>query len=158
MAFDFTADDVFEMAERIERNGAEFYRKAAGNVDDPSQTDLLKELAAMEDQHERTFSEMRGSLSEDLKKGTVFDPEGDAAQYLKALADHRVFFEKDLDTSSMKGILKSALVAEKDSIVFYLGMKDVVPDKLGKEWLDNIIKEEMSHITRLTRELKALKA
>jgi hypothetical protein len=32
MSYDFNADDVFEMAEQIERNGAVFYRKAAADV------------------------------------------------------------------------------------------------------------------------------
>ena len=74
-------------------------------------------------------------------------------QYLKALADTRVFFEKTIDLGSMKEILKSAIEAEKDSIVFYLGMKDVVPDSLGKKRIDDIIREEMSHIRLLSREL-----
>lgn len=29
MSFNFNADEIFEMAEEIERNGAKFYRKAA---------------------------------------------------------------------------------------------------------------------------------
>ena len=74
---------------------------------------------------------------------TVFDPDGEAALYLRALADTRVFFEKEIDVTSLKKILKSAIEAEKDSIVFYLGMKEAVPEKLGKGRLDDIIREEM---------------
>jgi len=58
---------------------------------------------------------------------TAFDPEGEAALYIRSLADTRVFFEKKIDTSSMEEILKEAILAEKDSIVFYLGMKEMVP-------------------------------
>ena len=29
MMYDFNADDIFEMAEQLERNGAAFYRNAA---------------------------------------------------------------------------------------------------------------------------------
>jgi len=39
MVYDFTADDVFEMAEQLERNGAKFYRTAAENVSDPKSKD-----------------------------------------------------------------------------------------------------------------------
>ena len=67
------------------------------------------------------------------------------------------FFEKTIDMKSMKEILKSAIEAEKDSIVFYLGMKDVVPESLGKSRIDHIIKEEMGHIRSLSKELIALK-
>jgi rubrerythrin len=67
-----------------------------------------------------------------------------------------VFYEKEIDTTSFKEILKSAITAEKDSIVFYLGMKDVVPAHLGQRKLDGIIKEEMSHIRLLSKELLEL--
>ena len=96
---------------------------------------------------------MRAELSAQEQTSTVFDPEGEAALYLRALADTRVFFEKEIETVSMRGILKSAIEAEKDSIVFYLGMKEAVPDELGKSRLDGIIKEEMGHIRLLAKEL-----
>ena len=152
MALDFNADEIFEMAEQIERNGATFYRKAADSVSG-EEKDFLLELAKMEDDHEVTFKALRKELGEKEKASTTFDPDGEAPQYLKALADSRVFFEKDLDPTEMKDILKSAIGAEKDSIVFYLGMKELVPEKLGKDKLDAIIKEEMSHIKLLSNRL-----
>ena len=157
MMYDFNADDIFEIAEQLERNGAKFYRTAAEAVDDQSAKDFLLKLAAMEDDHEKTFAGMRSTLTGDEKAVTVFDPEGDATRYLKALADTRVFFEKEMNTSSLEAILKDAVVAEKDSIVFYLGMRDAVPEKMGRGRLDDIIKEEMNHIRLLSLELKALK-
>ncbi|MBW2248122.1 MAG: ferritin family protein [Deltaproteobacteria bacterium] len=152
----FTADDVFEMAEKLERNGAKFYRTAAENVSDPKSKELLIGLAEMEDEHEKTFALLRAGLSNAEKIATVFDPENESALYLRALADTRVFFVFYIDTSLMKEILKAAIVAEKDSIVFYLGLKDVVPDQLGKSRLDTIIKEEMVHIRILAKELISL--
>jgi len=156
MVYDFTANDVFEMAEQLERNGAKFYRTAAENVSDPKSKKLLIELAEMEDEHEKTFASLRADLTEGEKTTTVFDPEDESVLYLRALADTRVFFKKKIDMSSMKEILKAAIVAEKDSIVFYLGLKDFVPDQLGKNRLDTIIKEEMGHIRILSKELVSL--
>ena len=157
MSYDFNADDVFEMAEQIERNGAAFYRQAAADVSDSDAKSFLQGLAAMEVDHEKTFASMRKQISAGEKAPTVFDPEDESAAYLKALADTRVFFEKDIDTTSLHAILKAAILAEKDSIVFYLGMKDLVPDALGQSRLDDIIKEEMSHIKLLSRRLLATK-
>ncbi len=157
MTYDFNADEIFEMAEQIERNGALFYRKAAESVDDPAGKKLLLDFAAMEDVHEKTFAALRKDLVEKDKAATTFDPEGEAALYLRALADARVFFEKKIDTSSMKEILMAAILAEKDSIVFYLGMKEMVPEKFGKTKIDAIIKEEMSHIKLLSNRLVALR-
>ncbi|MFW5908050.1 MAG: ferritin-like domain-containing protein [Desulfosalsimonas sp.] len=156
-AFDFSADDIFKLAEEIEVNGEQFYRKAAEEVADQTGKDMLLGLAEMEKDHKKSFEQMRSELKDKEKADTVFDPEGEAENYLKALADIRVFFEKSIDTSSMKNILKDAIQAEKDSIVLYLGMKELVPENFGKNRIDKIIKEEMGHIRQLSAELKKLK-
>jgi len=157
MAYGFNIDEILEMAEQIERNGAAFYRDATKKISDSQNKELLIELAQMEDQHEKTFAALRAQLSENEKAPTVFDPEDEAVLYLRALADTRVFFEKKIDTASMEEILKEALTAEKDSIVFYLGMEELIPEKLGKAKIDSIIKEEMSHIKLLGKKLVELK-
>jgi rubrerythrin len=157
MMYDFNADDIFEIAEQMERNGAKFYRTAGAAVSDPQSKAFLEKLAAMEDNHQKTFSQMRKQLTSGEKTSTVFDPEGEAVNYLRALADTRVFFQKDIDTTSMEAILKDAITAEKDSIVFYLGMRDAVPENMGRDRLDAVIKEEMGHIRLLSKELAALK-
>ena len=156
MRYDFNADEIFEIAEQIERNGATFYRKAAENISDKAKKEFLLRLAKMEDDHEKTFKSMRAKLTEGERRVTSFDPEGETEKYLQALADTRVFYEKYLDTTSMKEILKTAITAEKDSIVFYVGIKDVVPADLGQKQLDKIIREEMGHIRLLSSELLAL--
>ena len=155
MSFDFSADEIFEIAEQIERNGANFYRNAAKKIDDDKKN-LLYHLAEMEDEHEATFKSMRKYLSENEKIMTRFDPEDETSNYLRSLADTRIFYEKIVDITSFKEILKSAITAEKDSIVFYLGMKDVVPESFGKNKIDKIIKEEMGHISLLSKELLSL--
>jgi len=157
MSYDFNADNIFEIAEQLERNGAAFYRDAAASVTDNDVKEFLLEFAAMEDEHEKTFISLRKELSAAEKAPTVFDPNNESALYLKALADTRVFFKKEIDTSTVEGIFKSAITAEKDSIVFYLGMKDLVPSALGKDKMDIIIREEMGHIRVLSQKLAALR-
>lgn len=155
MGLGFNANEIYEMAEQIERNGAAYYREAAEAVSNAEDKSFLVELAAMEDDHEVTFADLRKELSADEKADVTFDPEGESAQYLKALADTRVFYNKAIDLSSMEGILKGAITAEKDSIVFYLGMKDMVAGNRGKDRIDAIIKEEMKHIKLLSSRLLA---
>jgi rubrerythrin len=158
MSFAFNADDVFAIAEQIERNGAEFYRTACPGIPDPKVRTFLDKLSKMEEDHEKTFASIRAELSEREKTPTVFDPLDESAAYLKALADTKVFFEKQIDVCSLREVLKAAIEAEKDSIVFYLGMKEIVSDTLGKKRIDDIIKEEMSHIRLLSKELISLKS
>ena len=154
MSYDFTADDAFEMAEQLERNGARFYRMAAESVSDQNAEQMLMDLAVIEDDHEKTFAALRVELKAAEKIQTDFDPEGESLLYLHALADTRLFFEKEINTKSLAAILKDAIAAEKDSIVFYLGMKDMVSERMGKNQIDAVIKEEMGHIYLLSRKLK----
>ncbi|MEH0019167.1 MAG: ferritin family protein [Desulfobacter sp.] len=153
MGNEFNANDIFEIAKQIEINGAKFYRQAANRVDEDAHKQFLLGLAEMEDSHEQTFADMQKDLGVAEKAEATFDPEDENALYLKALADTRVFFEKDQPEETMKGILKSAIAAEKDSIAFYLGMKELVSERLGKSKVDDIIKEEMHHIKMLAGKL-----
>jgi len=157
MANDFNAKDIFEIAKQIEINGAQFYREAANRVDEDKHKQFLVGLAEMEDSHEKIFADMQADLSTGEAAQTTFDPEDENALYLKALADTRVFFEKDQPETSMKGILTAAIAAEKDSIAFYLGMKELVSEKQGRSKVDDIIKEEMSHIKLLAGTLIGFK-
>ncbi|MBN1292160.1 MAG: ferritin family protein [Candidatus Latescibacteria bacterium] len=162
MSITFNADEVFEMAEQIERNGAKFYRRAADNTDDAEAGKKLLNLAAMEDEHEKIFGAMRTDLSLKNLFSTTFDPFNEQAMYLRAMADTNVFnlkadpSEKLTGRESLEEIYKTAIGLEKDSIIFYIGIRDMIPGNLGKDKIELIIKEEKKHIVDLTEQLKAL--
>ncbi len=161
MGVQFSADEIFEMAEQIERNGAKFYRKAADGIGDKKEASVLLDLAAMEDDHEKIFAAMRKELSGGEVEPTAFDPQGEAALYLQAFADGHVFDPKADPAAKLTGkeslndVLHIAIGLEKDSIVFYLGIRDAVKKKQGKEKVDDIIREEMSHVAGLSKQLSA---
>lgn len=162
MAIAFNADEVFEIAEQIERNGARFYRKAAEKVKAENFQQLLLKLADWELSHEKLFAEMRKKLSAGEKAETVYDPDNEGVLYLRALAEGRIFdlrsdpSRKLTKSVSMEKILSIAIEAERNSVLYYTGMKEVVPEKLGKARIEAIIKEEMNHITILNGHLEAL--
>lgn len=153
----FSADDILEIAEQIERNGARFYRQVAEKPSMSDVSSLLLELAEMEEHHEQIFSDMRKTLSSRERAKTVFDPNDEAVLYLQAFADGYVFKESESPaeylTKKKEDIIRLAIQKEKDSIVFYLGIKNVVPENLGKSKIDKIIMEEMNHITQLSNKL-----
>jgi len=159
----FNADEVFEMALQIERNGAKFYRHLAGLAASQHSRELFLHLAAMEDEHERVFAQMRAQLTEQEKQPLVPDPEGESALYLQAMANGYVFDLSIDPTQNLAGretpeaILQMAIGYEKDSIAFYEGMQPLVPPRLGQERLREIIAQEMGHIALLSRELASLK-
>ena len=153
MPSEFNANDIFEMAKKIEKNGVIFYRNAAKQVDVQKYKDFLLELATMEEAHEKIFDTMQKELKEEDAFPTTFDPNDENILYLKALADTRIFFKKEKPEESLNGILSTAIQTEKDSISFYLGMKELIPAKFGLSKIDDIIKEEMNHIRILAGKL-----
>lgn len=161
MSIRFSAQDVFQMAEKIEVNGANFYRRAAKLQ--PASAGLLTKLAAMEDVHKAVFADMRSKLSEAEKEPTAYDPNDESLMYLNAMADFHGGEGAPEAAASLTGkesmaeILNIAIGLEKKSILFYLGMKDLVPAKLGVDKIDKIIAEEKKHVVTLSRELNVVR-
>ena len=54
---------------------------------------------------------------------------------------------------SMREILQTATGLEKDSVVFYSGLKQAVTDKKDLATLDKIISEELRHVALIGRAL-----
>jgi len=162
MSFEFNADEILAMAEQIELNGARFYRRAAGIVKDAEVSKLLQELAAWEEVHQKAFASMRQILKEGERQPTAFDPGDEVSLYLHAMADGHVFdvrvnpADRFTGKESAKDILSMAIGQEKDSIISYLGLKDMVSAIMGKDKIDEIIREEMRHIGVLNKEIAAL--
>ena len=162
MSITFNADEIFEMAEEIERNGARFYRKAAEKTDNKELKDFLLSLASMEDGHLVIFQEMRKELKSQEKGESVYDPYDESIQYLQTMADAHGWEgqvkpgEELTGKESMKEIIEIALNAEKESVVFYFGLKSLISAKAGQDKLEKIILEELGHINTLLKHLKEL--
>jgi rubrerythrin len=158
----FNIDEIFEMAEQIERNGARFYRDAAAQVSDSNTRAFLESLGEMEDIHLSIFGAMRSELTKSVNDIITYDPDDQGALYLQAMADAhgtegRISVEQPLTgKETPEEILMIALSAEKNSICFYLGLKDLLPSDSGKEQVGHIIKEEMGHIAVLQTKLTAM--
>ena len=157
------AYEVLEMAQRIERNGAAFYRKAAEQTASQDLRQILLKLATDEVDHEKVFAEMAEQLAYEERKVTLFEPVTEIADYLATLADSKVFNLSSDFGSQLTGketpadILKIALDKEKDSIVFYLGLRDYVPPQAGRETVDAILRQELGHVNVLTHQLEQCK-
>lgn len=156
----FNADEVFEMAEQIEVNGARFYRASAEKF--PALNKMLLELAAMEDEHQKTFAAMHADLSSGGREGCVFDPDGEAQMYLRIMADGNVFDTKADPVDKLAGcetpqdVLRLAIGFEKESIAYYVGLKASVSAKAGKDKVESLIGEEVKHIALLSEKLNTL--
>ncbi|MBN1523930.1 MAG: ferritin family protein [Spirochaetales bacterium] len=155
MGIQFNADEIFSVAVKIEENGAAFYRKAAEIHKGDSHASLLENLAKMEDVHKKIFLEMKDSLAAVYSAEKSFDPYQEAMLYLNAMADAHGGEGSPSAADALTGketiqeILDIALGLEKKSILYYTGLKDLVPERLGKEHLETIINEEKNHVAQL---------
>jgi rubrerythrin len=159
MSAKFNAAEILDMAAQIETKGAKFYRKAAKH--NVAGRELLLQIASQEDLHYKIFADMRKALAPSEKGG--YDPYGETDLYVKAMVDGFAFeINKDPAESltgkeSLQDLLKTAIQMEKDSIVFYLGLKQMVPPAFGAKKLDAVIKEELTHIAWLSNKRAELK-
>jgi rubrerythrin len=155
-----TADDVFAMAVRIEENGKTFYSGAAEMATDPAAKTLFSDLSAMEAGHVEAFKSLRSTLPDSDLSNIVWDPEGLAESYLQATADTHIFTVEVAQSRLEKiktpaEVLDMAIQFEKDSVAFFVGMKELLPDPAGKGEVDKLIRAEMEHITMLANASKA---
>ena len=156
MNIEFNVDQILQMSERIEQNNARFYQSAAEQAEASENKAFLEKMAAFELRHESYFARLRSELSRAEKEQRTFDPDNQSMQYCQNHADIQQLFDDEIDYSDIRTVLKTAIQHEKDSIVFYLGMRDYVPERLGRSKVDEIIQEEMSHINILTQQLNQL--
>ena len=160
----YNANDIFEIAKRIERNGAAFYRAAAEVMTDTQSRELMNSLAEMEVQHEAIFASMQQQLSGAELDETLYDPHDEAYAFLKGMADKYVFNpNEDAGRAVRPGagafdVITEALLLEYDSIVFYQAIKIMVPGKYGRPRVDEIIQQEMGHVMLLNKEMDRLNA
>jgi rubrerythrin len=140
----FNAIEVFEIAEQIERNGEVFYRRAAERFRDSEAGGIFAKLADWEVKHEAAFAALRKQLAKEPEELLRVDPENLPVD-AKAMAGLSAFGINTDATVELVGC-KTALQKEKDTIIFYTGLKEFVPVAVAVSEIDDIIAEELRHI------------
>lgn len=153
MSVFFAGEEILEMAIRIEENGKAFYESLAKSAKEESLRRLFTYLAGEEKKHIAAFQGLR-RLSKETIITAPYEWE-EAATYLKALADTKVFTDYSEGTALMKkaetplGAIDVAISFEKESILFYDGMLDIVTEQ-GKKVVEEVIEQEKDHIRKLS--------
>jgi len=159
MANIFAGSEVVEIGIQIEKNGGDYYRLLAANSKNTRVKELFDFLASEEDKHIKVF---QGILSSVEKYEPVESYPGEYTAYMRALAGEYIFTQKDKG-KEVAGTIKSDLEAaqrgiafEKDSIIFYEGMKRSVPQEDHKI-LDALIDQEKQHLVKLAELEKVIR-
>jgi len=157
MDVEFNAVEILEIAERIEQNGADFYQKAADIFDDTDISRTLLRLAEWESKHESIFSNMRRQILESVKKTDANKSFGENLSDAQVMAGLAVFGIRPEPGDVLSGreneadIIRVAIEREKDSIVFYTGLKGFAHSEENIQIINSIIEEELEHIRILNR-------
>jgi rubrerythrin len=149
----FTAAEALEMAMEIEKNGEAFYNAVAGRVDDESAAALFRELAAQEKKHLALFQKLAGQSGAPSSMGAEYDQYD---LYLKATLDNALFSGPDKalaaaeHATDQKAALQVAIGFEKDTLLFFYDLRDMVSET-ERESVADIIREEKMHLRRLAK-------
>jgi len=151
----FAGSEVIEMGIQIEKNGKDFYDALAARTKNEKAREMYKYLAGEEERHITVFRKILSSVR-------TYEPQeaypGEYFAYMSALASDYVFTKKDMGkamagkTKDDKEAIDKGMGFEKDSIVFYEGMKKAV-SKEESNVIDMLIGQEQSHLKKLV-ELK----
>ena len=158
----FTVAEIFDVAIHIERRGAVFYEKAAKQVTKPALRRTLLTMAKAEEGHMQRFADLRKTFVDVEGAGKRFEPDDAINHYLQSFAMKGVFNLKQdaahalAEQPGMRDILQFAIERERDSIMFYTGIREAIPKKTDRKWVEVIIYEEMAHLGFLDRALKRL--
>lgn len=143
----YNIDEVLEMAVQTEKLGFQFYTSMAEKFKDNAElVKLFNTLAAKERNHEKIFSDLKNMV---VKSGPEPVEWEEVSNYMRAFVESAFFLGKGKALPSMDNIKSAkdavmfAMGFEKETLLYFLGLRGVVKEK---ELVDEVINEEKSHI------------
>lgn len=150
----FEASQALDMAMQVEENGEAFYEAAATRSDDAEVKGLFEELATLERRHYEVFEDM--AQTEGSPPEPSGEEVGDYASFLRVALNHAVFDGPDKalrmaeEASDRDVALRAAMGFEKDTMLFYYDLREMVDDA-DRATITDIINEEKQHLRRLAK-------
>ena len=142
----FSAQDILDIAIRLEKNGEKTYRDARLHISDEALKHLLAWIAQEEHDHARWFTELKNRLAQgedhhlmaELSRALVEDVVQGQAFSLQ---------EVDFETiDSPDNMLRTFIGFEDDTIAFYEVLKTFIDETAIAAQLEQIILEEKKHM------------
>lgn len=154
----FSGSEIVELGVRIEENGRDFYRTLAEKTKNGASRRIFDYLSGEETKHIIIFKKI-------LEKTEKYEPAesypGEYLAYMRALAEGCVFTQKNKGKEIAQKIngdkeaVAMGIGFEKDSILFYEGMKKAVPEYDHKV-INELIIQEQQHLNQLSELKKKL--
>ena len=154
----FSGRELLNVAVGIEKNGAAFYDTLAASAKHAAARRLYRHLADKEREHIGIFQNMLGLVGDYEPPDTLTD---EYQSYFRALVDTLIFTDDRLpadvarEVSSDTEAIQVALGVEKDSILLYTEMRNLVR-KAQRAVVVRVIEEERGHLRELRDLRKSL--
>ena len=145
----FTAEEILDMAIRIERNGEQTYREAVEKAANPAIASLLGWMADEEKRHADFFLQTKESIGAS-EKNPVADAFGH--EILDKLLKNQSFSLDEVDfgrIEQVKDLIEVFIEFEEDTVLFYQMLESFLQDDGARLELHRIIDEEKRHIQKL---------
>jgi rubrerythrin len=145
----YSIREIIEQAIQTEKLGYSFYSKMAERYEENEiMKGLFETLAGQELKHEKVFSALKEKTGDELLENWE-----EASKYLRAIVESEYFLGKGKSLTSLEhlksemDIINYAIGFEKETLLYYHSLRDIVNDK---ETIDKLIREEKSHIVWLS--------
>ncbi|MBI4699424.1 MAG: ferritin family protein [Nitrospirae bacterium] len=145
----YSIREVIEQAVQTEKLGFDFYASMAKRFSkNTALKKLFDTLAVKERQHEKRFFVLKKRIKDEDSEGWE-----DVSAYLRAIVESEFFLGNNKSLAALKKIktikaaVNYALGFEKETLLYYLSMKDMIKEK---EIMEKIINEEKRHIIWLS--------
>lgn len=142
----FSAQDILDIAIRLEKNGEKTYRDARLHISDEELKTLLAWIAQEEHDHAQWFTELKNRLTQGEDHHLM-------AEFSQALVEDVVqgqafsLQEVDFETiDTPDKMLRTFIGFEDDTIAFYEVLKTFIDDTAIAAQLERIILEEKKHM------------
>jgi len=152
----YSANELVELAVQIEKRGYAYYDEALKRKGlTPKAAELFILLRDQEKKHEQFFLSLRNESDHlELDESNDWDS---VSSFLRSMTDCWVFdcpeaaLAKAKDATDVEELIDNALSFEKDTLLFFKSLQDVIVDEHKVSLLDAIINEEIMHINKLTQ-------
>jgi rubrerythrin len=153
MSVVFSPEELLNIAVGIEKQGVAYYDVMAKSSWHEVAGDMFKHLLEMEKEHVATF---QGMLDKIVNPESITKPTAEYIDYMNALVNSAVFND-ELAASELAShidneieALDIAMSTEKDSILFYYILNELLPAS-SSATIKKIITEEKAHLSLLAQ-------
>ena len=152
MADTFSPQEILKIAIKVEENGKKLYGILEEKAKDGKIKSVWRYLKEQEDVHRKVFQEMLDNVGDYIVY--EFNP-GEYEAYVKAIAASYIFTTRLVERKIKDGFgsdreaIDFGIHIEKESILTYTALREYV-QTAKQVVLDKVIKEEKTHLVRLT--------